>query len=148
VIVIADVDPAPGVGAFFGELHAEISKGLGAVGYVTNGAVRDLPALSASKFQCFAGGTSVSHAYAHLVDIAEPIEIGGLTIHSGDLLHADCHGVLKVPVEIAPDLPGVVSQIAERERQLVELCRQPHFSIEQLRLAVHEGKEHIPELRR
>jgi hypothetical protein len=47
-------------------------------------------------------------------------------------LHGDRHGVQKIPVEIARDLPGVVSQIAEREAKLIRLCNEPGFSIERL----------------
>ena len=96
IIVLADMDRAPGVGAFFGEIHAQISKALGCVAYVTNGAVRDLAAMEAVRFQCFAGNVSVSHAYAHIVEMAEPVEIGSLKILSGDLIHA---GTKKIACE-------------------------------------------------
>jgi 4-hydroxy-4-methyl-2-oxoglutarate aldolase len=132
VIVIADMDPAPGVGALFGEIHAQISKALGCVAYVSNGTVRDLPALRAANFPCFARGVSVSHAYAHLIEIGEPVEIGSLKIRPGDLLHADCHGVQTIPCEIAGELPEAVSEIAARERELIELCTGPDFSIQKL----------------
>ncbi len=132
IIVLADMDRAPGLGAFFGEVHAQISKALGCVAYVTNGAVRDLAALEAARFQCFAGNVSVSHAYAHVIEMAESVEIGSLKILPGDLLHADRHGVQKIPKENASELPGVVSEIAARERELIRLCTQPAFSIEKL----------------
>jgi len=147
IIVLADMDRAPGVGAFFGEIHAQISKALGCVGYVTNGAVRDLEALEAASFQCFAGNVSVSHAYAHIVEMAEPVEIGSLKILPGDLLHADRHGVQTIPKENAPELPGVVSEIAVRERELIRLCTQPAFSIEKLVTALKRGSQNFPALR-
>jgi 4-hydroxy-4-methyl-2-oxoglutarate aldolase len=43
VIVMEDVDHTPGLGALVGEIHATIGLALSCVGYVTNGAVRDLP---------------------------------------------------------------------------------------------------------
>ena len=132
IIVLADVDKAPGAGAFVGEIHAQISKALGCVSYISNGAIRDIPALEALSFQCFAGSVSVSHAYGHPVEFGEAVEIGCLKISPGDLLHGDRHGVQKIPVEIARDLPGVVSQIAEREAKLIRLCNEPGFSIERL----------------
>ena len=46
VIVIEDADPVPGTGALIGEVHAHILRALGCVGAVTNGSVRDLPAIS------------------------------------------------------------------------------------------------------
>ncbi len=43
VVIIEDVDSKPGLGAFIGEVHANILLALGCVAVVTNGAVRDLP---------------------------------------------------------------------------------------------------------
>jgi 4-hydroxy-4-methyl-2-oxoglutarate aldolase len=146
IIVLADMDRAPGVGAFFGEIHAQISKALGCVAYVTNGAVRDLAALEAARFQCFAGSVSVSHAYAHIVEMAEPVEIGSLKILPGDMLHADRHGVQTIPQENASELPRVVSEIASRERDLMRLCAQPDFSAEKLVSALKRGSQDFPAL--
>jgi 4-hydroxy-4-methyl-2-oxoglutarate aldolase len=140
IIVLADMDRAPGVGAFFGEIHAQISKALGCVGYVTNGAVRDLAALEAARFQCFAGNVSVSHAYAHIVEMGEAVEIGSLKILPGDLLHADRHGVQTIPKQNASQLQTAVSDIASRERELIRLCTHPTFSLEKLVGELKRGK--------
>ena len=148
IIVLADMDRAPGLGAFFGEIHAQISRALGCVAYVTNGAVRDLAALDAARFQCFAGSVSVSHAYAHIVEMAEPVEIGSLKILPGDLVHADRHGVQTIPKGNASQLPAVVSEIAARERELVQLCAQPDFSVEKLVTALKRGSQDFPALYR
>src|ERR1700722_7340873 len=101
VIVLQDVEPTPGVGAFVGETHASIGRALKCLGCVTNGAVRDLPAIEALGFQLFAGSLAVSHSYAHIIEFGEPVEVGGLKIHSGDLIHGDRHGVLTIPLEVA-----------------------------------------------
>lgn len=132
ILALSDVDHAPGIGAFFGEIHAEIGKALGCVGYVTNGVVRDIPALERNRFQCFATGVAVSHAYAHIVDFGEPVEIGCLKIAPGDILHGDRHGVQLVPAEIAARLPLAVRELQSREAELIRLCREPDFSIGKL----------------
>jgi regulator of RNase E activity RraA len=64
------------------------------------------------------------------------MEIGGLTIESGDLLHADMHGVQSVPLAIAPQIPAAAARITARERALISLCRSPGFTLEKLRAAV------------
>jgi 4-hydroxy-4-methyl-2-oxoglutarate aldolase len=132
VIVMQDADGKPGLGAFVGEIHASIALALECVGCVTNGAVRDLPAIKAMDFQLFSGNFSVSHSYAHIIDFNEPIEIGGLRIQSGDLLHGDRHGVLNVPLEIVPEIPAEASKILAEERELTDFCRSPEFSLEEL----------------
>lgn len=129
VIVLQDVDSAAGFGAFFGELHAAVAGRLGAVGCITDGAVRDLPAVDALGFRLFAGGVSPSHAYAHVVALGGPVEIGGLKIQPGDLIHGDRHGLLMIPMSIAADLPAAADRIQEEERELLELCRSPKFSL-------------------
>ena len=55
VVVIQDIDPKPGFGAFVGEVHASIQRALGSVGAVTNGAVRDLQAVEAAGYPVVRG---------------------------------------------------------------------------------------------
>jgi 4-hydroxy-4-methyl-2-oxoglutarate aldolase len=132
VMVLQDVDPVPGFGAFVGEIHAHIALALTCVGCVTNGAVRDLAPVEALGFQLFAGGVSPSHAYAHIVDWGHPVEIGGLRINPGDLVHGDRHGVHTVPLSIAADVPRVAGQLGREERELIEFCESAAFSLETL----------------
>jgi len=133
VIVLQDMDQPPGVGAFFGEVMANIHKRLGCVGAVTNGHVRDLDEVRALGFQFFAGGVCVSHAYVHLLDFGAPVEVGGLLVRSGDLIHADKHGVLVVPGEIAGQIPSAAARVTEREQRIIAHCQASDFSLEQLK---------------
>ena len=75
---------------------------------------------------------AVSHSYTHLVDHGTPVEIFGLQVCPGDLVLADCHGAVLIPLEIAADLPRIASQIRAKERRIVELCQSPGFSPERL----------------
>ena len=132
VIVIQDADHSPGTGALVGEIHAAIGLALGCVGHITNGAVRDLPAIEAMGFQLFSGSVAVSHAYAHIVEFGEAVEIGGLKISPGELVHGDCHGVHTIPLSIASEIPAMAAQIKREESELIEFCRSPRFSLEEL----------------
>jgi 4-hydroxy-4-methyl-2-oxoglutarate aldolase len=136
VIVVQDIDDHPGRGSFVGEVHANIFLALGCVGLVTNGAVRDLPPVRATKFHLFAGCISVSHAYAHIFDFGGVVEVGGLRIQPGDLIHGDRHGVQTVPQEIADKIPAAAKQILEKEQALIALCHSPNFTIDKLRAGV------------
>lgn len=138
VVVIQDIDNKPGTGALFGEVHSNILLTLECVGAVTNGAVRDLPAVEGMGFQFFAGNVAVSHSYVHIVNVGVPVEVGGLKVKPGDLIHGDCHGILSIPAQIAADIPVVAARIAEKERQLIGLCRAPDFSPEKLRQVVQQ----------
>jgi regulator of RNase E activity RraA len=132
VMVLQDVDHQPGIGAFVGEIHAQICLALHCVGCVTNGAVRDLPAVERTGFHLFAGSVAVSHSYAHIVDFGEPVEIGGLKIHPGDLVHGDRHGVHTIPQGIASEIPKAAADLVAEEHALIELCRSPAFSLKEL----------------
>ena len=133
VLVVQDMDhDQRGAGAFIGEIHAAILQALGCVGAVTNGSVRDLPGTGRLGFRLFSGDVSTSHAYAHVLDIGHAVEIAGLTIHPGDLLHGDQHGIVRIPVELADRIPLAVQRLRLREQNILAYCRTPDFSIEGL----------------
>jgi 4-hydroxy-4-methyl-2-oxoglutarate aldolase len=138
IVVIEDIDQRPGFGAFIGEVHAWILKALGCVGVVTNGAVRDLPAVKATGFQLFAGDVSVSHAYAHVFDFGGAVRVGGLKVQPGDLIQGDLHGVLSVPLEIAAQVPAKVAEVQQKREQLIRCCRGSDFSVTKLRETLKE----------
>ena len=132
VLVLQDQDDPPGRGAFIGDVHAAILQALGCVGYLTNGAVRELPAVRTTGIQMFAGNLAVSHAYAHIFDIGVAVNVGGMEIHPGDLLHGDRHGVLTIPAQIAAKIPVVAAELRHREQKIIELCRSSSFSVAKL----------------
>lgn len=136
IVVLQDMDSRPGCGSFVGEIHANILQALGCVGYITNGAVRNLPAVEAIGFQMFAGNVTVSRAFAHLLSFGDPIEIGGLKVHTGDLLHADRHGVLSIPQEIAAEIPQAAARLTVLERKVIEFCKSQDFSLGGLRQVI------------
>lgn len=133
ILVLEDMDRLPGRGAFVGDMHAAILKALGCVGYITNGAVRELPAVRAMGFQLFAGGVAVSHAYAHIFEIGAVVRVGGMEVRPGELLHGDRHGVLTVPITIARKLPGVAERLQQAERKVIDFCLSRDFSVTKLR---------------
>jgi regulator of RNase E activity RraA len=107
---------------------------------VTNGSVRDIPAAESLGFHLFAGNISVSHAYVHIVEVGGAVEIAGLKIQSGDLLHGDLHGVQSIPLDIAGQIPPVAERIKAKEQELIALCQSKNFSMEKLRAAVTKDR--------
>jgi regulator of RNase E activity RraA len=133
IVVLEDADTRPGVGALVGDVQAYILQALGVVGVITNGAVRSLPSLKALALQCFAPHVVPSHAYAHVFEFDVPVTVGSLPIAPGDLLHADRSGIVKVPPEIAADLPAAAATLrAHRDVMLAHCCGE-RFSLEGLR---------------
>jgi regulator of RNase E activity RraA len=131
-VVVEDLDEPPGHGAMWGEVQSSIFKALGCVGAVTDGCVRDLKEAHDLGFQFFARGPGVSHAYVHVVSAGGPVTVGGLEVDPGDLIHADQHGVLLVPKEIASELPAAAERVIEREQTFLRWVRSPEFDPERL----------------
>ena len=128
VIVVHDLDEPRGQGAQWGEVQANIHKALGCAGVVTDGSVRDLDEVRALGFQFVAAHVSVSHAYVHMVDFGLPVKLGGLWVKPGDLIHADQHGVVTIPPEIAERIPEAVAKVEADERTIISLCQSRDFS--------------------
>ena len=131
-VVLEDVDQVPGLGALVGEIHACIFASFGCAALLTNGAVRDLPGIESSGMQVFAHSLSVSHSYAHIVDFGGVVEVGGLQIKPGDLLHGDQHGVVSIPIEVSSALPRVANELLTSERGFLAFCRSDQFSFQTL----------------
>ena len=132
ILVLEDMDEPPGRGAFVGDMHAAIMKALGCIGYLTNGAVRELPAVRTMGIQLFAGSVAVSHAYAHIFDVGAKVKVGGMEVRPGELLHGDRHGVLTVPAQIAARIPGAAAELQGAERKVIDFCRSSAFSVAKL----------------
>jgi 4-hydroxy-4-methyl-2-oxoglutarate aldolase len=140
-VVVEDVDARPGLGGFVGELHATILRALDCVGYATNGSVRDVDAVRARVgLPLFASGVAVSHAFAHVVEFGEPVQIGGLRVGSGDLLFGDAHGVQSVPPQLVERIPDAVARMMAHERKIIALCRSTQFSIDALTRLVRSSR--------
>jgi regulator of RNase E activity RraA len=89
-------------------------------------------------FQYFARGKVASHAYSRIVRVGVPIQVCGLPIQPGDLLHGDENGLLLVPKAGLEKLPQAVDQVRNRERELMELVRGESFSLDKLRSRIVE----------
>ena len=140
IVVIEDLDYPNPVGSFWGEVNGSVYMGLGAIGTVTNGGVRDLPEVRATGFHFFSSCVLVSHAYVHLVEVGGPVSVGGLTVNPGDLLHGDEHGVTSVPLEVARDFPKAAQAVEGRERVIIDFARSPECTADGLKSLFQQGR--------
>jgi 4-hydroxy-4-methyl-2-oxoglutarate aldolase len=138
VVLFEDLDDPPGLGAFIGEVNANILLAFGCVGLVTNGGVRDLAEVRSLGFPVFAGNVAVSHAYAHIFDFGGPVVVGGLEVSPGDLVHADRHGVQTIPLEIAEKVPAAADRLLQLRKRIIGVCKSPDFSADKLGTAVNQ----------
>lgn len=135
IIVIQDLDgDSRGYGSFWGEVNSNIHRGLGCIGLITDGSVRDLPDI-AEGFQMLADRVGPSHAFVHVVGFGTPINVAGMRVADGDLLHADQHGAVVVPADVAGQVPDAAALIARREAVVIEASQEDGFNFERLREA-------------
>lgn len=119
--------------AHAGEGMATIFGRLGAIGLVTDCAVRDIPEVRALKFHFFARGKVASHANFRIVRTSIPIQIMGMVIQPTDILHGDENGLLLVPKLEMEALRQAVDQVRSREGSLMQFVRGADFSMVGLR---------------
>ena len=134
IAVIGDEDAPNCEGAWWGEVHVAVHKGLGLAGAVTDGLVRDLGDLD-DHFPVMGGGVGPSHRFVHVRTIGEPVTVMGLKIAQGDLVHADRHGAVIVPPEVLPRLGAAIETLHASEALVLGPAREPSFDMERLREA-------------
>jgi regulator of RNase E activity RraA len=133
IVVVQDLDQPPAIGSLWGEVNGSRHKALGCLGTITNGGVRDLDEVHELGFQFFAAHVIPSHAYVHMEDFGIPVKVGGLWVKTGDLLHADKHGVMHIPHEVAAQVPEKCREMERREAPLIALHKSPDFSVQKLK---------------
>jgi regulator of RNase E activity RraA len=135
IVVIEDLDEHAGFGAFWGEVQTNLHKALGCIGTVTNGGVRDIPAIPAG-FQVLAGSIVPSHAFVHVVDFACDVTVHGMAVASGDLIHADRHGAVVVPVGTIAAMPAACEKLMAQEKRIVDAARAPGATVAAIKAAM------------
>ena len=139
--VIQDLDgPDIGFGAFWGEVQTHLHQALGSIGTITDGCVRDLDAM-AKGFFVLAGSIMPSHAHVELVDFGGTVSIHGMVVRHNDLVHADRHGAVVIPHEVAKKVPDAAKLLARREKVLLDAAKRPGFTVAELRKALSEADE-------
>lgn len=140
VVVVQDLDDTPGTGAFWGEVQSNVHKALNCLGCVTNGSIRDIDML-APGFQLLAGAVNPSHAYVHTVAFGQEVTVHGMHVAHEDVVHADRHGAVVIPHDAVRQIPAAIDLLVRREKVILDMCRDPGFSVEKLREALQTADE-------
>ncbi len=140
VMVIEDIDTPPGFGSWWGEVHSNVHQALGSLGVVTSGSVRDLDMI-AEGFQLLSGSVGPSHAWVHLVDCGGEVNVHGMITGSGDLVHADRHGAVIIPHDVARQVAAAAELCMRREKPILDACKSGDFSVDLIEKALEEAGE-------
>ena len=129
--VIEDLDFPDCIAGWWGEVNVAVHKGLGLKGAITNGVMRDLDVLD-HGFPVLAGSIGLSHGFVHVVEIGTPVNVMGITVAQGELIHADRHGALVIPSEVIMDLGRAIDVVIANEAIVLGPARDPDFDIHKL----------------
>lgn len=122
--------------ALFGEIMCTMLTRLDFAGVITDGTVRDLNEVRELGLQYFASGVIVSHGQVTVESYATPVTVAGLTVNPGDLLHADCNGVVQIPAEIAADVAAKADEVRRDEAEILAALADPSFTLEEIKKAM------------
>ena len=129
--VVEDVDYPHCIAGWWGGGLVAVHKGLGLAGAVTNGVMRDLDVMD-EGFPVLAGSIGPSHGFVHTVEIGTPVNIMGMRVSQGELIHADRHGALVVPENVIPELKAAIDKVIACEAIVLGPARQSDFDIHKL----------------
>ena len=122
IVVFQDIDPEP-VGATFGEVMCTVYKAWGARGLITSGAARDVDQVRQLGFPCWSRNVIASHAWCRIVDVHVPVDILGVPVAPGDLLHADANGVAILPADLVAEVTVACGLLVEAEAAVLQFAR-------------------------
>ena len=137
VAVVEDVDYPECIGAWWGEVHTVVHKGLGLSGALTNGVMRDLGDL-ADSFPVVAASVGPSHGFVHVREVGGEVNIMGMTVKEGDLVHADRHGALVIPPDVVPLLERAIETLFASEKLILGPASKADFDLDKLKAAWQE----------
>jgi regulator of RNase E activity RraA len=129
VVIGDDGDPSRlDLSCHAGEMMATTMKRVGAIGLITNGGIRDIKEVTAlGNFHYFGRGLVVAHGQPCIYDVGATVNICGMEVRPGDLLHGDENGVTVVPAEIAAQVVAQALAVREMEQKRLQDILGPDF---------------------
>jgi regulator of RNase E activity RraA len=96
------------------------------VAAVTDGCVRDVPALAQIRLPVYAAGANATlFSNRHVaMAIDEPVACGGVLVMPGDVLVGDAEGVVVIPAHMAESIAAAAAEMEELDAFLLEKIRQ------------------------
>ena len=129
--MVEDMDGDAPLGAWWGEINARIhGKVFGLEGALTNGVMRDLGDMP-QDFPVLAGAVGPSHGFVHVREIGTPVQIFGMTVCEGDLVHADRHGAVNIPTDVLEKLDPALDRLLAAEAIVLEPVAAGQVDFEQ-----------------
>ena len=117
-VVVAEAQGHRGCAAA-GDRGAGFLRNRGAVGFVTDGAMRDLTGLERVGLPCFCTGLTPNSPVARGPGtLGLPVNVGGQRVGTGDMILGDRDGVVVVPLAMIDAVIAAAGKVAEAEYAL------------------------------
>lgn len=130
--VMQDLDgDEAGRGPFWGEFNVRIHRSMGFRAIVTDGSIRDVAKLP-DDLLMLSRGLRPSHAYVHIASFNEQVNVFGMAVNPGDVVHADAHGAVAFPLSLATEVAHRADEFVEAERPVMEACKSGQLTLAKL----------------
>ena len=139
VVLVANVSSFMLAGAW-GEVLTVAAQARGIVGLVIDGAVRDIDAIERLGFPIFSRGLAIGACSKERPGtLNEPIQLGGATVRSGDIIVGHSDGLVVVDQTRADEVFENATKRQQREAEMIEQLRRGRTTIELLGLPDFRG---------
>ena len=106
--------------ALIGEILMSIARSKGVLGFVVDGAARDVDAFAQAQFPCYARGITLRGPYKNGPGALNvEVSIDGNVVRPGDIVLGDEDGVIFIPVEQAETVAAAARKHVEREQVML-----------------------------
>jgi 4-hydroxy-4-methyl-2-oxoglutarate aldolase len=125
-----------------GDGMAKLLRSVGCLGAITDGGVRDVSGFLTVPFAAHSRYVIAHHCALRMKSAGQPVELGGLKISPGDIIHANTEGIIRIPRSCVQQLPQRAAQMRALEHEAHALLRQTGVSIATKRAAVQGLLDH------
>lgn len=137
--VVQTVGSRPEHECVLGDGMAKTLFSVGCLGAVSNGRVRDVAGLLSTPFAVYCRGKAIHHTALRFTATNRPVDIGGVAIHPGDVIHASGEGVIRIP-------STCIARLAESAVRMRAFEHSAHISLRRTDLSLSEKRKRIGEL--
>ncbi len=139
VWIVKTVGSRPEHECVIGDGMAKTLYSVGCQGLVTDGRIRDVTGLLTTPFAAYCRGTAIHHVPLRFRAIDRPVDVGGVTIHPGDVIHANAEGVIRIP-------PTAIGNLAQSAVRMRAFEHQAHMMLRRTDMSLAEKRSCIGEL--